>query len=270
MEHFKYHAGAVGLSARINQPFSEVLPVQASVALPEAGGFGTARVDHVRFRNILTVRSVTSVVAGSYSERDRTYDALATTITEDFDVLGIVKADYIVARIASIHPAEGGPPRITPLGSHFENLRIAGYPVKIDLATDTFSRLDTLEKVKQAYRTDESFRQEFDEMSGRGKGDRIPERVQHLFPWRHSEASESIPEKHGAVHCSLVRDVAGLPGSLVKEGHTVVIPGFGVVRLAEFRITEGLRSLTMLEINLGSTPDGNVSSGPVYGNGSPW
>jgi hypothetical protein len=271
MERFTYHALAVGLAGKFEEPFAEVLPVQASVALPEGGGFGTSRVGYFRFRDIISVGSVTAVVAGSHDEWKHTYDALATVTIERLDVLGMVKADYIVARIAASHPEDGSPPSIIPLGSHFENLWIAGRRVELDLATDTFTRLDTAEKVRQAYRGDEGgFRKEFDALSSAGKGDQIPARLRSYFPWRDQQAGEAIPERQGEIQCSLVRQVNGLESCVVSHGHTIHVQGFGVIRLAEFRIAESSRRLTMLQIDLGSTPSGSVSGGGVEGNGSGW
>jgi hypothetical protein len=269
MERFNYHASATGVAGRIEIPFDEIIPIQGSMALPPTGGSGSVRVDEFRFRNILSFSSVTTVVAGSRSERDQTYDALATTTIENFDVLGVVTADRIVARIASVHPEDGGPPSITPLGSHFDNLRIAGYPVEVDLATDTFTRLDTGHKVRQAYRDDEGgFRREFDALSLLGKNDAIPSRLQSYFPWRREQASNVIPERNGEIHCGLVRGITGLGADIVCHGHTIHVRGFGVVRLAEFRVTDSLRQLTMVQIDLGSTPKGHVSGGGAEGNGS--
>jgi hypothetical protein len=269
MERFNYHASATGVAGRIEVPFDEILPIQGSLALPPSGGFGSVRVHGFHFRDILSFSSVTSVVAGSRSDRDETFDALATTTIENLDVLGVVTADRIVARIASIHPEAGGPPMITPLASHFENLRIAGYRVDVDLATDTFARLDTAEKVRKAYREDvNGFRREFDELSLLGKHETIPSRLQAYFPWRREQAGEVIPERNGEIHCGLVREIAGLGSEIVCHGHSVYLRGFGAVRLAELRITDFSRQLTMLQIDLGSTPKGHVSSGGVEGNGS--
>lgn len=272
MEGFKYHASAVGVSGRIEQPFDEVIPTQAVVELPQAGGFATSRAEFFRFRDILSVEVVTGVVAGSFSERDKTFDELATIIVENFDLLGMVTADRIVARISAAHPAGGGPPAIRPLGSHFENLRIAGHRVDVDLATDTFSRFDTDEKVRQAYRDDEKgFREEFHALSLLGKIRDIPERLHEYFPWRKTEAIEQIPEQEGEIRCGLVREVAGLSGGIRAFGNVIYVPGFGVIRLAELSIIGQLRSLTMLQIDLGSTPQGHTkAAGPVRGNGSSW
>lgn len=271
MERFDYHASAVGLAGHIEEPFNEVLPIRASIALPQSGGFGSSHVRHFRFRDIVSAESVTALVAGSYSKTDHTYDSLATVTIEDLDVLGIVRASRIVARMVAIHPEDGGPPSITPLGSHFEDLRIAGYRVDVDLATDTFTRFDSAEKVRQAYRNDEGgFREEFNALSQLGKSQQLPARLHSYFPWRGEPAAESIPERNGEIRCGLVREIDGLGPEIAWHGHTIHIRGFGVIRLAEFSIIDSIRRLTMLQIDLGSTPKGHVSGGGVDGNGSGW
>ena len=221
MERFDYHAWAIGLSAHILQPFDEVLPVQGSLALPQSGGFGRVRVEHIRFQDIISVGSITSVVAGSQSRRDGTHDALASVVIENFDVLGMVTADRIVARIAAIHP-EQGPPLITPLGSHFENLRIAGRAVTVTLATDTFARLNTAQKVRDAYRSnDHEFRKEFAELSLLGRDQDIHERLRPHFPLRSERAGDSVPEQNGEIHIGLVREVTGLALETPRNGHAI-------------------------------------------------
>ena len=43
-----------------------------------------------------------------------------------------------------------------------------------------------------------------------------------------------------------------------------------MIRLAEFRISASIRTLMMIQIDLGSTPTGGVGGGGVGGNGSGW
>jgi hypothetical protein len=160
---------------------------------------------------------------------------------------------------------------ILPLGSHFENLRIAGYRVEVDLATDTFSRLATAERVREAYReNDEGFRDEFDALTLRGQGDGILARLQRYFPWAGLQPGDEIPEREGLIHCGLVREISGLGSEIGCHGHTIYVRGFGAIRLAELRLTDAFRRLSMVEIDLGSTPQGHVSGGGVGAPGSGW
>jgi hypothetical protein len=271
IERFQYHAFAVGAAGRIDAPFEEIIPIQASCALPETGGFGTARVERYRFRDTFSFHAITSAVHGSYSPRDRSFDALATVTIEGLNLLGMVTADRIVARISSRHWDDGKEHSITPLGSYFENLRIAGYLVELRLATDTFSKFDTFDKVKTAYRENrDDFRDEFNGLSLIGRADDVPEKMRKYLPWCGLTAGKEIPETNGIVACSLVRELDGLGSELTQRGHVIHVPGFGTVRLAELKITNFASRLTMLQVELGSTPTGNVTAGGVESNGSSW
>jgi hypothetical protein len=271
IERFQYHAFAVGAAGRIDAPFEEIIPIQASCALPETGGFGTARVDRFQLRDIFSFHAATSVVCGSYSQRDRSFDALATVTIEGMNLLGMVTADRIVARISSRHWDDGREHSITPLGAYFENLRIAGYLVKLHLATDTFSKFDTFDKVKTAYRENlDDFRDEFNGLSLIGRADDVPEKIRKYLPWCGLTGGKEIPETNGIIACSLVRELEGLGSELTQCGHVIHVPGFGTVRLAELKITTSASRLTMLQVELGSTPTGNVTAGGVESNGSSW
>jgi hypothetical protein len=271
IERFQYHASAVGASGHITLPFNEIIPVQASIALPESGGFGTARADRLKFHGILSFESAEAVVAGSYSPKDRSYDSVATVTITGLDILGMVTAGRVVARIASSHPADPEKEHsITPLGSYFDDLRIAGRPVELDLATDTFAKFDNARKVRAAYRDNEDgFHDEFDKLTLTGRED-VPEGCWKYFPWLGERTSHAIEEEHGIVSCSLVREIHGLPRGLRPVGHVIPVPGFGIIRLAEFKMTGTDRRISMLEVDLGSTPSGKLSIGGAQGNGSDW
>ncbi len=82
---------------------------------------------------------------------------------------------------------------------------------------------------------------------------------------------KEIPETNGIVACSLVRELeAALALELTQRGHVIHVPGFGTIRLAELKITNSASRLTMLQVELGSTPTGNVTAGGVESNGSSW
>lgn len=70
------------------------------------------------------------------------------------------------------------------------------------------------------------------------------------------------------IACSLVREIHGLPRELRPVGHVIHVRDFGTIRLAEFLITGTDRSITMLQVDLGSTPSGSGTVGGAQGNGS--
>jgi hypothetical protein len=61
---------------------------------------------------------------------------VSTSVVEDLNVLDVVTADRVVAQISTEHPLVGYVPHISFLGTRFENLRIAGHEVKLDLDHD--------------------------------------------------------------------------------------------------------------------------------------
>jgi hypothetical protein len=273
MERFQYHALAVGASGRIERPFDEIIPAKASLALPETGGFGSVRVEHYRFREILSFDAAYAVVAGSFSERNGgSHDALATVVIEGLDVLGAVTADRIVARIASSHPLDPKKERsITALGSYFENLRIGGILVNPELAQDTFARFDNADKVRNAYLNNEDkFRQEFNGLTLAGEAERVPEHLHKYFPWLNTDPTEQIKAMRGVITCPLVRHLGCSGAGLKCYGHIVVFEGFGIIRLAELKLTQTSLQIAMVQIDLGSTPRGCIAIGGSQGNGSPW
>jgi hypothetical protein len=271
IERFRYHAFTTGVSGRITHPFDEIIPVQASLALPETGGFGTVRVDRFDFRGILSFESAQALVAGCFTPRTQSFDSVATVTVTGLNILGMVTADRIVARIASSHPQD--PERghsITPLGCYFENLRIAGYSVELDLATGTFTRLDTHAKVCAAYKENQDgFREEFDKLTLTGR-DNIPDLLRQYFPYAGKKGPRPIEESNGVIACTLVRGIRGLPPELAPVGHVIRLRDFGSIRLAEFKITGTERSIMMLQVDLGCAPTGGGGIGGASGNGSGW
>jgi hypothetical protein len=266
IDRFIFHGSAVAMQSRIREPFDEIIPIQAASALPESGGYGSARVDNYRFHEIVSCAAAYSQVAGAKSQTG-SHDMTATVAIEKLNLLNVVTADRIVARIASKHPADRRPgeeyppdePSITPLGSYFENLRIAGYPVEIELATDTFSVFDTTRRVREGYEKNPAFQKEFDQLNLTARPEGFRE--------------QAIPERNGVIACSLVRSLTlkgDSRGLLKSNGHFINVGGFGTIRLAEFKISQGLRRITMLQVELGSMPEGNFLSAIAEGNGTDW
>lgn len=133
--HKTYHYNAHGhaLSGRIERPLDHLVEVQAAVSLPLIGGLGSARVNGFRFQEFVTFESAYSHVSGTRDGEDGAYTTQVTSTVERLNILDMVTADRVVARISSQHPAPHHEPAIIFLGSKFENLRIAGCPVEVEL-----------------------------------------------------------------------------------------------------------------------------------------
>ena len=132
---FLYHALASGVSGKITEPFQDLVEVQGASAIPTTGGHSFSRVENFRYKDIFSFRSSTTTTTGSFSDAKQRYTTSATVTIEGLDILSVVKADRVVARLVSEqpkNPEEG--PVFTIAGSHFENLQVAGcrLPVRPD------------------------------------------------------------------------------------------------------------------------------------------
>ena len=136
---FLFHALATGISANFTLPFNELIEVQSASAIPITGGYSASRVDNFRYKEILSFRSAVTLVTGSYNPVKDAYCTLVTGTVEQLDILGVVTVDRLVLRLASQQSASGDGFSFTPLGSHFENLRIAGHRLNVDLDRERFS-----------------------------------------------------------------------------------------------------------------------------------
>jgi len=129
---FLYHALASGVSGRITEPFQDLIEVQAASAIPPTGGYSSSRVEDFRYKDTFSFRSSTTTTTGNFSDAKQRYTTAATVTIEGLNILGVVTADRVVARLVSEQPKdEKEEPVFTIAGSHFENLRVAGCPLPV-------------------------------------------------------------------------------------------------------------------------------------------
>lgn len=128
---FLYHGLASGVSGHITLPFQHVIEVQASSALPYTGGYSASRAEAFRYEHILSFSSAETVTTGS--ESSQFFNTLATSTVEGLNILNVVTADRVVARLASRYSKETREQSATLAGTHFENLRIAGCPLEVEI-----------------------------------------------------------------------------------------------------------------------------------------
>jgi len=159
---FLYHAHAVGFAGRVRRPFTDLIESQAQSALSSGGGLGRARVENFSYRGVVRFDAAETLVSGSADEKfalrelekersqnagssqqkysaKEAFDTITTSIIENLNILDIVTADRVVARMTSRHET-GEEPVILPIGSHFEGLKIAGHPVFVDLNVPVYCK----------------------------------------------------------------------------------------------------------------------------------
>jgi hypothetical protein len=261
-----YNAEATILSGNLRLPLVREITRRAHVSLPQEGGYISMREEDYRLEGILSFRSAYTQVAGNRSTKPgQGWTTLTTTAIEGLNVLDVLTADRIVGQTITEHPLEGYVPSINFLGTRFENLRIAGHPVALELdlnilgpkpAKDAPYAQDSavVSRIKSQYtRTLESD----------GLPVELRERYNRLI------STLGSPE---AVECSLVNRATGdYPGR--SFGHVVDIPDFGKIVLGKLTITqEDFKSgtgtprkttirLTMVDLQLGCAADGSVPIG---------
>ena len=245
---FHYRGCAHAFAGNFTRPFQELIEVQAASALPINGGHGNARVENFKFREFISFRKGYTHVTGAHQDSDRSNNTLVTATLEGLNLLDVVTADRIVARLYSKHPDGAGEGVFTIAGSKFENLRIAGHPVNIDLDLKTIDSVPTYEAALKEYEK---------------KGD--------FYKIAHDPLKTGKPidprGPNGAFLCSCVKEMETDYPGVVRVAHCFKVPGFGKVFLGELVIRYGERTLTMIRFELGSSISGGGSGSGATGNG---
>jgi hypothetical protein len=264
-----YNGHGHALSGHITQPFDHQIEVQAGMSLPTTGGIGRARVENFRFQEYVSFTAGYTHVAGSTS--GNAYTTLVTAVVENLNILDVVTADRVVARLASHYSLDEGKgrkpnkekrhkldeklkedePHITLLGSKIENLKISGCPVHLEFEDDLFLRLDTFDTLKK----------EFDGNAGFRKMAADP----------FVTTPPRVPvDPCGVFLCSLVKDMKiNCPG-VKPVGHALEVPEFGRVYIGEVIAERCKRTVTMLRIQLGCPISGNTTVVQAMSNGRPY
>jgi hypothetical protein len=248
---FLYNAHAHGVSGEFQRPIKQIIEAQAATSLSTAGGHGRSRADKFKFVEFLSFDSAYSHVSGSKSETDGNYSTLATATVEGLNILDVVTARRVVARLSSERNLQEPESHIIFLGSRFEDLRIAGCPVEVILDLELFHRADTFSNFKKEFDSNADFRKMAQDPFQAGQ-------------------SQKSPDPSGVFLCSLVKDIKTTCPGVKREGHGLVIPQFGKVFFAEVVIEHQKRTLTMIRAELGCPVTGGVVTAMVQGNGRPW
>jgi hypothetical protein len=232
-QSFAYHAHAYALNASFHRPASCQIEAQAATCLPVFGGFAQSNVNDFCVSRLARFPSAHSHVSGSLQD-EHTATTQAITTIDGLNIMDVITADRIVARLTSEHNLEEAEGHILAFGSEFENLRIAGYSFNIilrhDLLLQSKTHADLAKKIPSLK-----------------KGGGIAN------------------VKNGVALCSLVEKIeTDFPGlsEADKKKHIINIPHLGTISFAEVLSVEGMKTLTMLRFDLGS-PDGGGGTAAV-------
>lgn len=272
-----YHADASALGGHIRRPFDKAIPVQAPVSLPPVGGYVEARgrqdPKDSDVNSIVSFEAAYSHVSGSVSKKNGAVTTMVTSTVENFNVLDTFTADRMVAQISLDHPPDGYVPKVSLVGTQFENVRIGGNRVEIILDLDICHHSNKGEYPDQRCMYDRQFLAKAGEQYTRINDPKsmpdwiedrtVPQWVQDRYKWDGSEAALS---KKGYVLCSIVKEIRGkFPG---KHYHNIIeIPEFGKIFLGELFVDYGSYQLIMARLELGSPTEACISASVGKANG---
>lgn len=266
----RYHAEAHILKGNLKLPIDQVIEPQGQSKLCEKGGYLSHHAKDYSLEGAISFKSGYTQVSGKLGSKDGHGPAtLATSVVEGLNVFEILTADRVVAQIATEHPLRGHVPEITFLGTRFENLRIAGHPVHLNLHLDALSSKPAGDA---PYTKSQSF------------VDHVRAQYQHLhghadLPREVKERYKPLPEDLSGleiVDFSLVNSANGpYPGK--TYGHVLDIPHFGkiylgVIRLKHQDVVNGIPQkttleLTMVDVKMGCLAEGFASFASLVTNG---
>jgi len=253
---FLYHAHGTALSGVIRRPFSQDVEAQATTMLPVTGGYRTARAEAFRIEHILSFQAAYTQVSGSKNQQDNTHTSLMSIVIEGLNVLDLLTADRIVARLSAKRDLAEPETRVVPLGTQFENLRIGGFPVNVELDLELFHKHDTCASFKDAYRQDSDFQNTVrDRFLWKELDNSAPDFLRKRYK---GLTSGAMPEYDGVIPCSLVKKLECKCPGVTCCGNVIVVPNFGTIYLAEYRVQPHKRNITMLRMELGSPVEGSL------------
>ncbi len=287
----EYHAEAHALSGQLELPIKQPIERQALAVLQgRRSGHITDRVERYALEGIISFQTAHSRVSGNRSLKTNGWVTLSTAVVERLNVLEVITADRMVAQVSTEHPYEDGHvPHLTFLGTHFDNLRLSGFPLKFTLDLGTcgdrpsgrtpyVKSLPFLTRVK-------------DHLTTITEAADLPKEVKVKYSERLAVVKRLMEEYQGgkirldkdgdgdgnlvSITCSLVKSIdidhIPIPG-LRSVGNLLLIPDFGTVALAEVELSSSQEkgnyfTVKMLDMQLGCIGNGLVTGGTAGTNG---
>src|SRR5260370_9040402 len=232
--------------------FEDQIEVKAASGLPIIGGHGQARVENFQFREFLSFRKGYTHVSGAHQQEEdgsQSHNTLVTSTVEGLNLLDVVTADRIVARLYSKHKLDEKEGSFTLVGSRFENLRIADCKVDVNMDLDVFEKIPTFASALN----------DFDKKSDFYK-------IAH-DPFKTGQ-SINKPGPNGAFLCSCVKEMDTTCPGVKQVGHCFSVPGFGKIFLGEVVIRHAERTLTMIRFEIGSAVSASGTAVQADSNGT--
>jgi hypothetical protein len=307
--HF-YHAEAYVLKGELKQPVQQPIEKYGRVVLEhtQRESLFTQSVGETNIEGLISFKRGHTRVAGAlvkqktdiFGNDHAGWVTLSTAALEGYNVEDIVIADRVVAQLSTQHSiVNGHVPRVNFLGTRFENLRIGGYPVEVEL---DLAFCGAKPEGDRSYLQDGGFLDRVHrQLDNIVDTDDLPESLEKKYvaeiayiddlKKRAKDGANNGENGYPKLRCSLVKKInlpLDIPG-VRTFGNAIFIRDFGTVYLAELEVGvsnghsdnprwkgDGARTqssdsnyftLNMLDLCLGC-PASGVTKGPgVTGNG---
>ena len=259
----QFHAEGRALSGDLRAPIRQKIETQIPVELNDRrGGHLMRSVSNVSVEGLISIKRAETRVSGSRIKNK--WVTLATTILEGLNVFEVISVDRVIAQVSTSHALKNGHvPKVTFLGTKFENLRVSGLPVGITyqygvcpppqnnesyLANESF-----VEKTRDWTKTisekgvlfgnaQEQYGQRSMKASEVLEVIRTKEHKALQNSGKATRLQEHFPrDENPKITCSIVRSInidkvrEQFP-KVETVGHVIVIPDFGAVSLGEVEV----------------------------------
>src|SRR6201998_3933048 len=108
---FYFQADANALGGGVAKPVPQLIPPQASVSLPPAGGHGTRRTGAFNHDEMISCRGAHNRASGTARQPGGPWSVSVTSVVEELTILEVVTAEQVVDQISADYSSDGGYPR---------------------------------------------------------------------------------------------------------------------------------------------------------------
>jgi len=250
-----YHAEAHVLSGDLKHPINQPIEHKARVVLEKTrrDGHITQSVAGNTMEGLISFKAGHSRASGTRIEKKDLWGndhsgwvTLSTSVIEGLNVFEVITVDRVVGQVSTEHPITNGHvPKVTFLGTRFENLRVGGYPVEVELDLGICGGKPDGDR---PYLQDRGFldrvQRQFNDIAGaKGVPDGLEKqydaKIAYIDDLKKRANGRPKGERNGysKVQCSLVKSIGPIPIPGVRTfGNIIFIPDFGTVALAEVEV----------------------------------
>ncbi len=305
-----YHAEAFVLKGELKQPIQQPIEEYGRAILENTRreSLITQSVGETNIAGLISFKRGHTRVAGAHVDKKTDvfgndhagWVTLSSAVLEGYNVEDIVTADRVVAQLSTQHPIiDGHVPRVNFIGTRFENLRIGGYPVEVEL---DLALCGPKPEGDRSYLQDGGFLDRVHrQLDNIVETDDLPESLEQKYcaeiahiddlKRRCKDGANGGETSYPKLRCSLVKKIklpVEIPG-VRTFGNAIFIRDFGTVYLADIEVgvsnghstfrrrkddgahTQPSNShyfkLNMLDVQLGCPSTGATNGPGVTGNG---